>query len=212
MKKIKIAPSILAADFGKINEELKEVEPYSDLIHVDVMDGHFVPNITMGPVIVKNLKTNLPIDCHLMIENPEKYVEEFVKAGATSITFHAEAVKDPISLIKKIKKLGCKAAVAINPDKSLNIIKDILDDVDMVLVMSVFPGFAGQKFIPKVLENITKLRELKPNLDIQIDGGLNKDNIRSAVDAGANIIVAASAIFKKPNRKNAISELRGAIK
>lgn len=208
--KIKIAPSILSADFGRLNDEINEVEDSADLIHVDVMDGHFVKNITIGPLIVKSIKTKKPLDVHLMIEEPEKYVEAFAKAGAYNITFHAEVV--PVNkrkeLIKKIRELGCKVGVAINPDKKIELIKDILDDVDMVLLMTVFPGFGGQKFIQDVVPRIKELRKLKPNLDIEVDGGIDAETIKIAAKAGANVFVAGSAIFTQKDRKKAISELR----
>lgn len=208
--KIKIAPSILSADFGKLNEEIKGVESSADLIHVDVMDGHFVKNITIGPPIVKSIKTKKPLDVHLMIEEPEKYVEAFAKAGAYNITFHAEVVSKEKrkDLIKKIKALGCKVGVAINPDKKIELIKDVLDKVDMVLLMTVFPGFGGQKFIMGVVPRIKELRKLKPNLDIEIDGGIDAETIKIAAKAGANMFVAGSAIFGKDDRKKAINDLR----
>ena len=208
--KIKIAPSILSSDFGKLNEEIKDVEAYSDLIHVDIMDGHFVKNITIGPQIVASIKSKKPLDVHLMIENPEKYVEAFAKAGAYNITFHAEVVakEKRNDLIKKIRELGCKASISINPDKEISMIKDVLDDVDMVLLMTVFPGFGGQKFILDVVPRIKELRKLKPTLDIEVDGGIDPETIKTASRAGANVFVAGSAIFKEKNRKKAISVLR----
>jgi len=207
---VKIAPSILSADFGRINEEIKEVEDVSDMIHVDVMDGHFVPNITIGPVVVKALESKKPLDVHLMIKEPEKYAEVFVKAGAASITFHAEVVdsKAAKKMIKKIKALGCRAAVALNPDKSLELIKDYVNDVDMVLLMTVFPGFGGQKFIENVLPKIKELRRMKPMLDIEVDGGIDRETIKSAAKAGANVFVAGNAVFKEKNRVKVIKELR----
>ena len=208
--KIKIAPSILSADFGKLNQEIKEVEDSADLIHIDVMDGHFVKNITIGPPIVKSIKTKKPLDVHLMIEEPEKYIEAFAKAGACNITFHAEVV--PVNkrkeLIKKIRELGCKASISINPDKELSLIKDVLEDVDMVLLMTVFPGFGGQKFILDVVPRIKELRKLKPNLDIEVDGGIDAETIKIAAKAGANVFVAGNAIFTQKDRKKAIDELR----
>ncbi len=208
--KIKIAPSILSADFGKLNQEINEVEDSADLIHVDVMDGHFVKNITIGPPIVKSIKTKKPLDVHLMIEEPEKYVEAFAKAGAYNITFHAEVIpaNKRKELIKKIRELGCKASISINPDKEIDFIKDVLDYVDMVLLMTVFPGFGGQKFIMDVVSRIKELRKLKPNLDIEIDGGIDTETIKIAAKAGANVFVAGSAIFGKDDRKKAINDLR----
>lgn len=206
--KINIAPSILSADFGKLNEEIASVESYVDMLHVDVMDGHFVPNITIGPPVVACIRTKLPLDLHLMIENPERYVEDFVKAGASSITVHQEACKHLHRVIQQIKSLGVKAAVSINPATPLEMIEEVLDDVDMVLVMSVNPGFGGQKFIDHVLAKVRELRKLKPDLDIQIDGGVNAETAKQCIEAGANILVAGSYIFGAKDRKAAIDSLR----
>jgi len=199
--KLKIAPSILAADFGKLNDEIATVEKYVDLLHVDVMDGHFVPNITLGPPVVRKIKTELPLDCHLMIKHPEKYIEDFVKAGAASITVHQEACTHLHKIIQQIHSHKIKAAVAINPATPIEMIEEVLDDVDMVLVMSVNPGFGGQKFIDTALGKIMALRELAPNLDIQVDGGINAETAKMCVDAGANILVAGSYIFGAKDRK-----------
>ena len=210
MKMIKIAPSILSADFSKLNKEISEIEKEADLIHVDVMDGHFVKNITIGPVVVKHIKSKLPLDVHLMIENPENFIEAFAKAGAGSITIHAEVCEDPLAVINKIKKLGCKAGIAINPDKPVGMIRGILNDVDMVLVMSVFPGFAGQEFIEAVVGKISDIRKLNPEVDIEVDGGITTETIGKAVKAGATVVVAGSAIFGKKDRVKAIKDLRKA--
>jgi len=207
--KLKIAPSILAADFGKLNDEIATIEKYVDLLHVDVMDGHFVPNITLGPPVVRKIKTKLPLDCHLMIKHPEKYIEDFVKAGAASITVHQEACTHLHKVIQQIHSHKVKAAVAINPATPIEMIEEVLDDVDMVLVMSVNPGFGGQKFIDTALGKIMTLRELAPKIDIQVDGGINADTAKMCVDAGANILVAGSYIFGAKNRKKAIESLRG---
>lgn len=206
--KIQIAPSILSADFGKLNEEIASVEPYVDLLHVDVMDGHFVPNITLGPPVVRKIQTKLPLDLHLMIEHPEQYIDDFVDAGAASITVHMEACKHLHRVIQQIKAKGVKAAVSINPATPIESIQYVLDDVDMVLVMSVNPGFGGQKFIPGALEKIRKLREMKPDLDIEVDGGINDETARQCVEAGANVLVAGSYIFGADDRKAAIESLR----
>jgi ribulose-phosphate 3-epimerase len=206
--KIKIAPSILSADFGKLNEEIASVEPYVDMLHVDVMDGHFVPNITIGAPVVVCIKTKLPLDLHLMIEHPERYVEDFVKAGAASITVHQEACKHLHRVIQQIKSLGVKAAVSINPATPLEMIEEVLDDVDMVLIMSVNPGFGGQKFIDHVLAKVRELRKLKPDLDIEIDGGVNAETAKLCIEAGANILVAGSYIFGAKDRKAVIDALR----
>ena len=214
--KIQIAPSILSADFGKLNEEIASVEPYVDLLHVDVMDGHFVPNITIGAPVVKSLKTGLPLDLHLMIEHPEKYVPDFVQAIETAgcpknnanITVHQEACEDLPAVLEQIKSLGVKAAVSINPTTPLKMIESVLDRVDMVLIMSVQPGFGGQKFIESALEKISELRKLKPDLDIEVDGGINTETAKLCVKAGANILVAGSYIFGAEDRKKAIESLR----
>ncbi len=205
---IKIAPSILSADFGKLNEEIASVEPYVDLLHVDVMDGHFVPNITIGAPVVQCIKSKLPLDLHLMIEHPERYVEDFVKAGAASITVHQEACRHLHRVIQQIKSLGVKAAVSINPATPLEMIEEVLDDVDMVLIMSVNPGFGGQKFIEGALGKIAELRKLKPDLDIEVDGGINAETAKKCVEAGANILVAGSYIFGAKDRQQAIQSLR----
>lgn len=206
--KIQIAPSILSADFGTLNEEIASVEPYVDLLHVDIMDGHFVPNITMGPPVVRKIQTKLPLDLHLMIEHPEQYIDDFVEAGAASITVHQEACTHLHRVIQQIKAAGVKAAVSINPATPVEEIKHVLDDVDMVLVMSVNPGFGGQKFIPVALEKIRELRDLKPNLDIEVDGGVNAETGKQCIEAGANILVAGSYIFGADDRKAAIESLR----
>lgn len=209
--KIKIAPSILSADFGKLNLEIHEVEPFVDLLHIDVMDGHFVPNLTIGPVVVKNINTKLPLDCHLMISDPLKYAAEFANY-CDMISFHAELFENTSRLkqaITKIKGHGVKVGLALNPDKPLSIIIPVLGLCDYVLIMSVYAGFSGQKFLPKVLQKIKDLRvKYQFKKDIEIDGGINSKTVKQAVDAGANIIVAGSAIFGNPNRKQAIQELR----
>jgi len=214
---IKIAPSILSADFGKLNADIAEVEPYSDMLHVDIMDGHFVPNLTIGPPVVRRIVSALPLDIHLMIENPHLYIEAFVKAatvsgrgaGHTGITVHQEVCADLHKVLQQIKSLGARAAVALNPATSVETIKHVLDDVDMVLVMSVNPGFGGQKFIPEVIEKMKELRALKPDLDIEVDGGVNAKTAKLCIEAGVNILVAGSYIFGAEDRKAAIESLRG---
>lgn len=202
LPKIKIAASILAANPVRLEDEIKKVEMAGvDLIHIDVMDGHFVPNITMGPFIVEGIKhiTKVPLDIHLMIENPERYVSAFAEAAGVGdlITFHIETAKKPKEVISLIKNAGLKAGISLNPDTQTESVENLLDTVDMVLVMSVNPGFAGQKFIAKVLPKIAKLRTLAPNeMDIEVDGGITTETISQAVQQGANVIVAASAIFK----------------
>jgi ribulose-phosphate 3-epimerase len=211
--KLKIAPSILSADRNNLQKDVDEIEPYSDLIHVDVMDGKFVPPKTFLPEEIGKIKSKLPKDVHLMVVDPEKsFIDDYAKAGANIITIHAEACKDIPKTIKKIKNLGIKVGISINPPSSLDMILPNLDDVDMVLVMSVNPGWAGQKFMPEVLEKIKKIRKLRPKLDIEIDGGINKDTIKDAVKAGANVIVAGSSVFGWKDRKKAIEELREAAK
>lgn len=205
---VKIAPSILSADFGKLNEEIASIEPYSDLIHVDVMDGHFVPNLTIGASVVAKIKSKLPLDVHLMIENPEKYLEGFARAGANFITVHAEVCKDLGSVIEKIHKLGCKAGVSIKPKTPVSAIDHILSKVDLVLVMSVEPGFGGQEFMSGAVSKIKELRAKAPNVDISVDGGINAETARIAREAGANILVAGSYIFKAQDRKAACESLK----
>ena len=198
----KIAPSILSADFTRLGEEVKDVEKAgADYIHIDVMDGHFVPNITIGPMIVKVVRrvTELPLDVHLMISNPDKFIDDFVQAGADIITIHVEAVNHLHRSVQHIRNEGVRPSVSLNPATPLQMIEYILDDLDMVLLMSVNPGFGGQKFIPGVIPKIEKLKEMidKRGLSIEIeaDGGINPDTIGSVSSAGANVFVAGSAIF-----------------
>ena len=212
---IKLAPSILSADFSQLAESVKAVENAGcEYLHIDVMDGHFVPNITFGAVVFEKLrkKSNMTFDCHLMIEQPDLYLEDFVKAGADIITVHQEACVHLNRTIHHIKELGCKAGVAINPATSPQALEYVLQDVDMVLIMSVNPGFGGQKFIPQSLDKIKKLKQMidakNYNVDIQVDGGVSVDNIHDIVTAGANIVVAGSTIFGKDNIQKAVSDLR----
>ncbi|KAF0134556.1 MAG: ribulose-phosphate 3-epimerase [Candidatus Saganbacteria bacterium] len=209
---IKIAPSILSADFSKLGDEIKAVEKAgADLIHIDVMDGHFVPNITIGPLVVKAVKkiTNLPLDVHLMIENPDRYIPYFAKAGADIITIHVEASKNLIEDLELIKRNNAKAGVAVNPGAPIESVFNILDKVQMILLMTVNPGFEGQKFLPEVLPKIKSLRQKAGNsLDIEVDGGINAETAKEAVKAGANILVAGSAIFYSSNYREAINKLK----
>lgn len=212
---VKIAPSILSADFSKLGEEIVDVERGgADYIHVDVMDGHFVPNITIGPLIVDAIRpiTKLPLDVHLMIENPDQYIPSFVKAGADIITVHVEACKHLHRTIHLIKSLGVKAGVVLNPATSVEAIKHVITDVDMVLLMTVNPGFGGQSFIENVLPKITEVKELcidsNPTLEIEVDGGVNEETAKRCIAAGANVLVAGSAIYNKKDRKEAIARLR----
>ncbi|MFN3531902.1 MAG: ribulose-phosphate 3-epimerase [Candidatus Brocadia sp.] len=212
--KIKIAASILAANPVRLEDEIKKVEIAGvDLIHIDVMDGHFVPNITMGPFIVEGIRriTKVPLDIHLMIEHPERYVNVFADAAGDGdlITFHIETTKKPREVISSIKNAGLKAGVSLNPDTPAELVEHILDAVDMVLVMSVNPGFAGQRFISKVLPKIARLRSIAPDeMDIEVDGGITTETITQAVQQGANVIVAASAIFKTSDPCIAVKTLR----
>ena len=212
---VKIAPSILSADFSKLGEEIKDVERGgADYIHVDVMDGHFVPNITIGPLIVEAIRpiTKLPLDVHLMIENPDQYIEDFAKAGADYITVHVEACRHLHRTIHLIKSLGVKAGVVLNPATPVQLIEPIIEDIDMVLLMSVNPGFGGQKFISSVLSKIKKVKEMSEqkglNLEIEVDGGVNEETAILCVEAGATVLVAGSAVFNQSDRREAISRLK----
>ena len=212
---IKIAPSILSADFSKLGQQVQLVEDGgADWLHIDVMDGHFVPNITIGPLVVKSIRagSKMPFDVHLMIENPEKYIEEFVKAGADIITVHWESTKHIHRCIQLIKSFGIKAGVSLNPATPLTVLDYIVDDIDMVLLMTVNPGFGGQAYIPAVTKKIQllrkKIKDEGRNLDIQIDGGASLDNIYEITKAGANIIVAGSAIYNSNNVAETISKFK----
>lgn len=210
MHKVQIAPSILSADFGRLNEEIASIESLVDIISVDVMDGVFVPNITVGMPVLRCIKTELPIECHLMIVEPWKYVEEFVKSGADIVSVHFEATGERTAeTLKMIRDAGAKSSLAIKPETSVEDVKEFLPLMDAVVVMSVEPGFGGQSFMPGSLEKIRKLRELKPELDIIIDGGINAETAPLAIEAGANILVSGSFIFKSDNRAQAIASLRG---
>lgn len=213
----KIAPSILASDFSKLGEEIKDVERGgADYIHVDVMDGHFVPNITIGPLIVDHIRpvTDLPLDVHLMIENPDQYIEAFAKAGSDIITVHQEACPHLHRTIQLIKSHGVKAGVVINPATPAEAIRPILKDIDLVLLMTVNPGFGGQSFIHSVvpkIEQISHWREEEGlSFEIEIDGGVKVETAKQCTDAGADVLVAGSAIFNQEDRKKAIDEIRQA--
>ena len=206
MKKIQISPSILSADFSQLGNEIKRLEEGgADMIHVDVMDGHFVPNLTIGPPVIEALKkhSSMIFDVHLMISPVHKYIETYSNAGADIITIHPEATENLKTSISKIKELKKKVGVSLNPKTKIDTILDVLDEVDLVLIMSVNPGFGGQKFMPEVLAKIKELKkiQIKRNLDfdIEIDGGINFDNSKIAIDAGANILVSGTTIFKSNN-------------
>lgn len=212
---IKIAPSILASDFAKIGEEIKRVEVGgADLIHIDVMDGHFVPNITLGPPVIKCLRraTTLPFDVHLMISEPDRYIDDFIDVGADILTVHVECSCHLNRTIQKIKERNIKAAVAINPATPLSTIEWIISDLDMVLLMSVNPGFGGQSYIESVTEKIKQLKHMiksrNLDIDIEVDGGIDLDNIYRITKAGANVIVAGSTIYGAPDAKEIIEKLR----
>ncbi len=207
---IKIAPSILSADFWRLGEEVARVEEGgAHLLHVDVMDGRFVPNISVGIPVVECLRTHtsLPLDVHLMIVEPERYVGAFAQAGADIVTFQVEATPHPHRVIQMIKEESKKAGAVLNPSTPLNVLDYILGDLDMVLLMSVNPGFGGQKFIPAVLGKIRDLRAMAPHLDIEVDGGIGLANVKEVVEAGANVIVAGSAIFNSPDPCKATREM-----
>ena len=208
--KIYIAPSILSADFSRLAEEIKDVEQGGcDMIHVDVMDGHFVPNLTIGPLVVKALRktTKLPLDVHLMIDEPINSIEEFRKAGADWITIHVEATKEVGKTLDKVKELGAKPGISLRPKTPLSAILPFLDKVELVLIMSVEPGFGGQSFMPEMMDKVRQLRRQFKGL-ISVDGGVNRETAPQPLEAGADILVAGTAVFGQKDRKAAIAELR----
>ena len=212
---IKIAPSLLSADFARLEDEIRKAEAGgADWIHVDVMDGHFVPNITIGPPVIKSLRktTELPFDVHLMIENPDRYLEDFARAGADILTVHWEACVHLHRTIQNIKELGVKTGVSINPATPVCVLENILEEIDLVLVMSVNPGFGGQKFIPGALKKILELKNIKNRcklqFEIEVDGGINLENSMDVVRAGATVLVAGSAIYNAPSVENRVREFK----
>lgn len=214
---VKIAPSILSADFSMLAEEIQKVEVSgADMLHIDIMDGHFVPNLTFGPPVVSAIRkvTKLPFDVHLMVNNPENLISPFIESGADIITIHVETTSHLHRLLQTIRDRGIKAGVALNPSTSLNFIEEILTDIDMVLLMSVNPGFGGQKFIPTTIDKISRLRNIVKDrnlkLDIEVDGGINQDTATQVIAAGANILVAGSAVYGAPDIAEAIRAIRGA--
>jgi len=218
MPGMKIAPSILSADFSRLKDEIQSVEAAgADWLHVDVMDGHFVPNITIGPVVVEWIRkvTRIPLDVHLMITDPDKYAPEFIKAGADWVSIHPDTCADPNASLQTIRELGARASIAVNPDVSLEQVEACFPDIDMILMMTVFPGFGGQAFIPSVVPKIEAVRKIiderKLTALVEVDGGIKTDNIALVVRAGAEVIVSGSGIFKTPDYAETIRQMHQAV-
>lgn len=218
MQLMKIAPSILSADFSRLKDEIQAVEAAgADWLHVDVMDGHFVPNITIGPVVVEWVRkvTKIPVDVHLMITDPDKYAPEFIKAGADWVSVHPDTCANPQATLNKIRELGARPSVVVNPDVPLSDVEDCFPSIDMILMMTVFPGFGGQAFIPDVLTKIEEVRRIidqrKRAILVEADGGIKADNIDRVVSAGAEVIVSGSGIFKTPDYADTIRRMREAV-
>jgi len=212
-RRIRLAPSLLSADFSRLDREIDSVqEAGADLLHIDVMDGHFVPNITIGPFIVEAIKraSRIPLDVHLMISEPGKFIRQFLDAGADSLNFHIETAPQPHAIIEEIRKRGAKAGLVLSPETPADTLLGLLDSVDQVLVMTVNPGFGGQKLIPECVEKVRTIAQAAPGLEIEVDGGINIDTVPEVVGAGANVLVAGSAIFGEEDRTAAIAAMRRA--
>ncbi len=210
MGKIKISPSLLSVDIGNIARDIKKLENSVDYFHVDVMDGHFVPNLSFGVPVVKGIKkyTNIPLDVHLMIDNPSKYIEPFINAGSDILTVHVEVDDDILGCLKKIKEMGVKSGLALNPNTDPEKLKPYLDYTDMVLQMTVFPGFGGQSMVESAIDNIPVIRNMIGNKELEVDGGIVKENVHKLTSCGADVIVSGSGIFKYDDIANAADELR----
>lgn len=215
--KYKIAPSLLSADFGNLESEIALLDPsLANYLHLDIMDGHFVPNITIGPFVVRAISklTQIPLDCHLMISNPDQYIADFVKAGASIVTVHQEACTHLQRSLQSIRQLGAKAGVSLNPATPLNTLENVLDDIDLILIMTVNPGFGGQKFIPQMIEKIAACRKMIGNrpIELEIDGGVKLENIADLAKAGANVFVSGSGIFEKPPYNETLKKMHAKLK
>jgi ribulose-phosphate 3-epimerase len=211
-KEIHVSVSILAEDFSILGEILKIIEDAGgDSVHLDILDGVFAPNISFGPVVIKGIRklTTLPLHAHLMIKYPEKYIEDFINAGCSQIYFHLESEVVPLNIIKKIHEMKARCGIVLNPDTTVDIVEPYLEIIDSVLVMSVHPGFSGQKFIPDVLGKIKKIKKFSPKLDIAVDGGINDETIDDVLESGANVIITDSYVFSSKDRARAVSRLKG---